>query len=166
MGLSTSFMSSSGSMPAPSLARGPRGGCVAPRSSDNHRGRLGFPGAARRCRYRWWDAAAVWETLLGLQGRGAGPPAENSPFGSQRLVLSWICRFEMIPLGRCGSKSAKRNLEGNARGKRGSKEMESREMPGARRLVFLRIPSFPVCPRVVRAGTPLASPRGHTRALA
>lgn len=111
-------------------------------SSDNRCSRLGFPGATRRCQYRWWDVAPAWEVLLGLQGKGAATPPENSRFGFRQLVLSWLCHFEMIPLGQCGSKFAKRNLEGNARGKRGGKEMERREMLGSRWLVFHYIPNF------------------------
>lgn len=48
----------------------------------------------------------------------------------------------MILLGQCSSKFANRNLEGNALGKRGRKEMERREMPGSRWLISLCIPNF------------------------
>lgn len=80
--------------------------------------------------------------LLGLRGRGAVTPPKNSQFGFWQLVLSWLCHFKMIPLGQCSSKFANRDLEGNARGKRGGREMERRETPGSGWLVFLFILNF------------------------
>lgn len=116
--ISTAFVSSEGTVPAPSLARGPGVGAWHPaqlaNSSGGHWGRLGVPRSAWRCRYHWWGAAPAWEMPLESQGKGA----------VTLLELYRLCYFEMVPLGQGSSKSANGNLEGNAHEKRGVREPE------------------------------------------
>lgn len=146
--LSDAFISSAGCVSVPSLARGPRGGCVAPR--------FGWRPAAITAAAAWlsWDLPGDagpsggmrlqrGRCCSGCRGKELGHPQKKFQFGFRRLVLSWLCHFQMIPLGQCGSKKfGERNLEGNSCGKRGGKETERRETLGSGWLGFLYILNF------------------------